>query len=868
MQSNRAQPPAQGWKLHVSASVSSAESVLLNALPVLFEEDANFKLATSLHVLVKLNQGDAGYSQIGKFITVYPNDDDQAVRLAKKLDSATRGLSGPVVPSDRGLNLDSLVHYRYGAFDDRYIQTPVGDIVPALMCPDGRLIADDNGAIFNPPSWALDPFVAAGIAFAPPSTLLIGERYLIVATVQRAARGAIHLGADMTECRPCVIKEAYRAAAAGLDGRDACDRLRHEAAALQRFANDQRFPTVFDFIQQGQQLFLVMQDMVGHALHEEVNLLLDRGVYPSREQFIGWARQLCAILATVHAAGMVYRDVKASNIVVAPGGDLSLIDFELACEHGGSGTPFYGGTRGYTSPQQVRGCQPAISDDVYAIGALFYYLLTGADPSSAPHPSALTERRCKLMNPGIEPELEAIIEKCLDAESSKRFESMAELDHALARIEECAPSNGPLCRSEPIEESEGDIRSLWRDLARKIGDTLCRRAVPSPHFAGVTWVTPHHTGQRLPSKDLGYGSAGTVLITAELAATFGTPSLLRVLAEAADWLNVAPGPGGPALPGFYVGEAGIGTALLRSGQVLREGRLVTAAAQRARSIAALPYISPDLFNGTAGRVRFLLYLWDETSESEFLRQAVAAGHALLAGAEDSGQGALRWPIPKGYGGFSGNAYLGYAHGAAGIADVLLDLFEVTGEEAFLTTARGGCEWLKRLAISALDDNSGLNWPTIEDEKPRGAFWCHGATGVGKLFLHAAELGIFSDASELAARAGRTLAHSTRWAGPTQCHGLAGNIEFVLDLYQATGIRKYLINARCLARILETFASEQDGDLVWSGDDPTVFGPDYMGGYAGVASCLLRLADPENRPHVLSRRNFRSGKFTGCKSHYR
>ena len=76
------------------------------------------------------------------------------------------------------------------------------------------------------------------------------------------------------------------------------------------------------------------------------------------------------------------------------------------------------------------------------------------------------------------------------------------------------------------------------------------------------------------------------------------------------------------------------------------------------------------------------------------------------------------------------------------------------------------------------------------------------------------------------------------------------------MFQVTGDRAYLAEARELARILETFALEWDGLLVWPSEEPTVVTPDYSVGYAGVAVCLLRLADPKGLPHQLSRRGFR------------
>src|SRR5271166_7108196 len=65
---------SEGWKLHVSAGRANADEVLRRVLPVLLQETASFKIAPSIEALDRLNQGRAGHSQVGKFITVYPND--------------------------------------------------------------------------------------------------------------------------------------------------------------------------------------------------------------------------------------------------------------------------------------------------------------------------------------------------------------------------------------------------------------------------------------------------------------------------------------------------------------------------------------------------------------------------------------------------------------------------------------------------------------------------------------------------------------------------------------------------------------------------------------------------------------------------
>src|SRR5213078_1654866 len=101
-----------------------AVEVLDRCLAVLGGERCGFKVAASRARLRELNLGLAGATQVGKFVTVYPEDDAAAIRLADALHLATAGLEGPPIPSDRRLRPGSLVHYRYGSFDTPLHQAP------------------------------------------------------------------------------------------------------------------------------------------------------------------------------------------------------------------------------------------------------------------------------------------------------------------------------------------------------------------------------------------------------------------------------------------------------------------------------------------------------------------------------------------------------------------------------------------------------------------------------------------------------------------------------------------------------------------------------------------------------------------------
>jgi tRNA A-37 threonylcarbamoyl transferase component Bud32 len=864
----RAASREQGWKLHISANAASALDVLRRALPILLEENANFKTAASFEILASLNFGQSGMSQIGKFITIYPNDDEQAVRLAAALHRVTTGLAGPVVPTDRPLKDGSLVHYRYGGFAGRYVQTAIGEIISTIQDPTGAWVPDRRQPFYNPPKWAVDPFLAAGIAeeLAEPSPL-VGGRYLALSTLERSARSTVYMAVDTANPRRCILKRERRAILSGADNKDAGVRLRHEAEVLRRLMPDPCFPALFDLIEQETGLLLVMEDVEGRTLAHHVKDILAEGTLPTGEQVINWGRALARALASLHGHGLVYRDLKSANIMAAPDGRLRLIDFDIAQPLGAPMLPWGGGTRGYMSPQHAGGAMAGIQDDVYSLGAVLYFAATGAEPASAPHALDLLERPVTLLNPAVNPALGLVIARCLDPDLMHRYTTMTEVDAALTEVGPCAdwtpPAIGAEVRPTTTNEAlDNERHEHLLGMAQRLSETICRAAQAAPDGTGMAWTSMHNLAYGVQGRDLNFGSAGALLAVAEAVMVFADPEQRVVAAEGARWLRGQAPPASEPLPGLYVGESGIGAALLRVGQVLDDCSLIEAALKRGRLVGSLPYRSPDMFNGTAGRLRFHLMLWDETRAREQLEYAIAAGETLLATAEEAlfAPGGIQWRIPDGYDDMSGQAQLGYAHGLAGIADALLDLYETTGEERWAAPARRAVGTLERTAARRgyLPEEVSLDWPTRHGGDYFGPFWCHGAAGIGQFLLHAARLDAAPEAKELALGAARCVARGSRRAGPTQCHGLAGNIEFLLDVFQGTGDSAYLREAYSLAEILKAHAFERVGGLEWPSESPVIFTPDYMVGYAGVLPCLLRLADPERRPRQLSRAGFRFG----------
>src|SRR5207248_2239947 len=184
------------WKLHISATEASAADVLATVVPVLVAERVPFKFAAGHRVVRLLNSTHADRASGGKFLTVYPADDAQAVRLAEACHRATEGLPGPVILSDRAYRPGSLVHYRYGGFSALPTIDADGVVVHLIKGADGAPLADERTASYRAPSWLADPFQstpatqtpapASAAAAAAATTVVLKGRYRVQGALSHA----------------------------------------------------------------------------------------------------------------------------------------------------------------------------------------------------------------------------------------------------------------------------------------------------------------------------------------------------------------------------------------------------------------------------------------------------------------------------------------------------------------------------------------------------------------------------------------------------------------------------------------------------------------------------------------------------------
>ena len=190
---------------------------------------------------------------------------------------------------------------------------------------------------------------------------------------------------------------------------------------------------IVDIIDNPDVIYIIEDYIEGETLN---TILEENGAQP-QELVIEWAMQICEALEYLHTRkpAIIYRDMKPSNVMLKPDGNIKIIDFGIAREYKEQSLAdtVSLGTKGYAAPEQFGGKgQTDARTDVYCLGVTLYHLVTGHSPCDPPYEIYPIRH----WNPQLDPGLEAIIEKCTQLNPNDRYQSCAELLYALQHYEE------------------------------------------------------------------------------------------------------------------------------------------------------------------------------------------------------------------------------------------------------------------------------------------------------------------------------------------------------------------------------------------------------------------------------------------------
>lgn len=254
-----------------------------------------------------------------------------------------------------------------------------------------------------------------------PGTMLDG-RYRIVRLVAEGGMSLVYEVEDQRLPGRLVAKQMREIAADEAARRLVEEQFRREAETLSRLSHPNLIRVSDWFTWEGKR-FLIEELVEGRTLEELA--VLER----NEPAVLAWAEQICDALAYLHDHGIVYRDLKPSNVMVTGQGGIRLIDFGIVRSYTleKSRDTVVMGTPGYAAPEQYGLNQTDPRSDIFSLGALLHHLLTGHDPVDKPFVFPLA----RSLNPSLSERTERVLRKAVALEPERRFQSALEMKRAL-----------------------------------------------------------------------------------------------------------------------------------------------------------------------------------------------------------------------------------------------------------------------------------------------------------------------------------------------------------------------------------------------------------------------------------------------------
>ncbi|WP_394276283.1 class III lanthionine synthetase LanKC [Luteococcus sp.] len=580
-------PRIQGWKIHVSTTPACAVETLARVTRICVEREVSFKFLPEPANLLDSNgkQQDRGAS--GKFITIYPRDDEQFAELLVLLDEALAGQQGPYILSDLRYG-DGPIYVRYGgimslSFPDGH-DRPLSAIAAG---PEMSLVKDRREPRFVVPEGVEMPacLVEAHHRYTSSTPSRLRE-FKAVSPLHFSNSGGVYK-ATLPDGTRHVLREARSNTGLDARGRDSVTRQLQEEEVLRDLSGVQGTQQLLGSFWAWEHRYLELEYAEGRPLTAWVvqntpfeGRPEDRAAYAARATAVG--RQVVDIVQRVHDAGWCIGDLHPGNILVSDDDQVTILDFEDATR---ADAPREIGFRVFEF------CAP---DSLDATQADWY---------------AVSRSLMLMFVPDWEVE---VIAPSFWKEALRRVEEQFGTQ-ALELVREVE------ARFDPV-----DKHMLAPDLTVDTWpEPPALDVVVDALDAGLGWsrqfsATGSYPGDSAQAGDvsesLAFGRAGVVL--ARLRTGREVPVTdLDALAAAVN--------SSPAEPGLMAGQAGMALVLAEAGRL-------DAARQAARAslVESAARLRLDLFGGRAGVVLASLEVARACDDDDLLAEAMAANEHL------------------------------------------------------------------------------------------------------------------------------------------------------------------------------------------------------------------------------------------------
>src|SRR4030043_343388 len=267
-------------------------------------------------------------------------------------------------------------------------------------------------------------------------------RYQIIEELGKGGMGRVYKALDTKINEKIALKLIKPEVASD---RETIERFSNELK-LARKIRHKNICGMFDIGEADGSHFITMEYVSGEDLKTMIRM--STGLTMGTVLSIG--KQVCQGLAEAHSLGVIHRDLKPQNIMIDRGGNAKIMDFGIARsvrEKGITGAGIMIGTPEYMSPEQTEAKDVDQKSDIYSLGIILYEMATGRVPfegetalSVAIKHKTEIPKDPKSLNPHIPDDLNRLILKCLEKDKGKRYQTAAEVEAELEKIEKGIPT--------------------------------------------------------------------------------------------------------------------------------------------------------------------------------------------------------------------------------------------------------------------------------------------------------------------------------------------------------------------------------------------------------------------------------------------
>ncbi|MEG0507117.1 MAG: Stk1 family PASTA domain-containing Ser/Thr kinase [Longicatena sp.] len=258
---------------------------------------------------------------------------------------------------------------------------------------------------------------------------MIAERYMIVSSLGEGGMADVYLAIDTILNREVAVKVLR-----GELGKDPLTLLRfqREANAVSKL-NHPNVVEIYDVGEFNGRHYIVMEYVRGRTLKQ---LISQRGAL-EQEEAVNIMMQLTSAVQHAHENNIIHRDIKPQNVLVKDDGTIKITDFGIALAHDAvqlTQSDAVLGSAHYLAPETTRGENPTNQVDIYALGIVFYELLTGSVPFHGENPVQIAMKHLREdipsvinFNPTLPQSIENIIIKATVKNRKQRYQSANEM---------------------------------------------------------------------------------------------------------------------------------------------------------------------------------------------------------------------------------------------------------------------------------------------------------------------------------------------------------------------------------------------------------------------------------------------------------